>query len=37
MLFYEELVPGRCAKQLGTDLDGKLMFIAVDPKEPDLK
>lgn len=37
MLFYEELVLGRCAKQMETDLGGQLTFIAVDPKEPDLK
>lgn len=37
VLFHKVLVPERWTKQMKTNLDGQLMFIAVDPKEPDLK
>jgi len=37
VLFHKVLVSERCTKQMKTDSYGQLMFIAVSPKEPDLK
>lgn len=37
VVFHKLLVSDRCPKQVKMDLDGQLMFIAVSPKEPDLK